>query len=78
VTAIVQLLDWLAAWPGAVLLQQPGIAYLFVNAAHILGIGLLLGSILPFDLHLIGRKIGVDGDHWSAASSHRRDRARSH
>jgi hypothetical protein len=54
VTAIVQLLDWLAAWPGAVWLQQSGIAYLFVNAAHILGIGLLLGSILPFDLHLIG------------------------
>ena len=53
-TAIVQLLDWLAAWPGAVWLQQSGIAYLFVNAAHILGIGLLLGSILPFDLHLIG------------------------
>jgi hypothetical protein len=54
VTAIVQLLDWLAAWPGAVWLQQSGIAYLFVNAAHILSIGLLLGSILPFDLHLIG------------------------
>jgi len=54
VTAIVQLLDWLAAWPGAVWLQQSGIAYLFVNATHILGIGLLLGSILPFDLHLIG------------------------
>jgi len=56
VTAIVQLLDWLAAWPGAVWLQQSGIAYLFVNATHILGIGLLLGSILPFDLHLIGLK----------------------
>ena len=47
-------LDWLAAWPGAVWLQQSGTAYLFVNAAHILGIGLLIGAILPLDLHLIG------------------------
>src|SRR5262245_25485000 len=49
-----QILDWLAAWPGAVWLQQSGTAYLFVNAAHILGIGLLVGGILPLDLHLIG------------------------
>ena len=53
-TFVVPLLDLLARWPGAVWLQQSGTAYLFVNAAHILGIGLLLGSILPFDLHLIG------------------------
>ena len=52
--AIVPLVDWLSGWPGAVWLQQSGTAYLFVNATHILGIGLLLGSILPFDLHLIG------------------------
>jgi hypothetical protein len=49
-----QALDWLAAWPGAVWLQNSGTAYLFVNAAHILGIGLLLGAILPLDLHLLG------------------------
>ena len=49
-----EILDWLAAWPGAVWLQQSGTAYLFVNAAHILGIGLLLGAILPLDLMLIG------------------------
>lgn len=49
-----QLLDLLAAWPGAVWLQQSGTAYLVVNAAHILGIGLLLGAILPLDLKLIG------------------------
>jgi hypothetical protein len=49
-----QILDWLAAWPGAVWLQQSGTAYLFVNAAHILGIGLLVGAILPLDLRLIG------------------------
>ena len=48
------LLDLLAGWPGALWLQQSWIAYLLVNAAHILGIGLLLGSILPFDLFLLG------------------------
>ncbi|HEV2508030.1 DUF2214 domain-containing protein [Bosea sp. (in: a-proteobacteria)] len=48
------LIDWLAGWPGAVLLQRSGTAYLFVNAAHILGIGLLLGAILPLDLRLAG------------------------
>lgn len=46
------ILDWIAAWPGAVWLQNSGTAYLFVNAAHILGIGLLVGSILPLDLYL--------------------------
>jgi hypothetical protein len=50
----VELLDWLANWPGAVWLQRSGTAYLFVNAAHILGIGLLLGAVLPLDLRLIG------------------------
>ena len=49
-----EALDWLAAWPGAVWLQNSGTAYLFVNAAHILGMGLLLGAILPLDLHLLG------------------------
>ncbi|CAN7385360.1 DUF6644 family protein [Bosea sp. LjRoot237] len=48
------LVDWLGSWPGAVLLQRSGTAYLLVNAAHILGIGLLLGSILPLDLRLMG------------------------
>jgi hypothetical protein len=49
-----EFLDWLAAWPGAVWLQGSGTAYLFVNATHILGIGLLIGAILPLDLRLIG------------------------
>jgi hypothetical protein len=48
------LVDWLGGWPGAVLLQRSGTAYLFVNAAHILGIGFLLGAILPLDLRLAG------------------------
>lgn len=48
------LVDWLGGWPEAVLLQRSGTAYLFVNAAHILGIGLLLGAILPLHLRLAG------------------------
>ena len=48
------MLETLAAWPGAVLLQRSGTAYLLVNAAHILGIGLLVGAILPLDLRLVG------------------------
>ena len=47
-------LQLIGNWPGAVMLRESGTAYLFVNAAHILGIGLLLGSILPLDLKLIG------------------------
>jgi len=49
-----RIVDWIAAWPGAVLLQESGTAYLFVNAAHIVGIALLIGAILPLDLRLIG------------------------
>ena len=49
-----QIIEWIGAWPGAALLRESGTAYLFVNAAHILGIGLLVGSILPFDLRLAG------------------------
>ena len=48
------IVDWLGSWPGAVWLQGSGTAYLLVNAAHILGIGLLVGAILPLDLRLLG------------------------
>lgn len=48
------LLDWIGAWPGAILLQRSGTAYLLVNALHILGVGVLIGGILPLDLRLIG------------------------
>jgi hypothetical protein len=48
------VLDALGSWPGATWLQQSATAYLFVNAAHILGIGLLLGSIVPLDFRLLG------------------------
>lgn len=49
-----EILAALGHWPGALWLQGSGTAYLFVNAAHILGIGLLIGAILPLDLRLIG------------------------
>lgn len=58
-------LQAIAAWPGAVFLQQYWIAYLIVNAAHILGIGLLLGAILPLDVMLLrsthGRELPAIG-----------------
>ena len=48
------LLGALGGWPGARWLQASWIAYLLVNAAHILGVALLLGSILVLDLRLLG------------------------
>jgi hypothetical protein len=48
------ILRWIGNWPGATFLQQSATAYLLVNAAHILGISLLLGAILPLDLRLMG------------------------
>ncbi|WP_462380896.1 DUF2214 domain-containing protein [Pseudomonas sp. Marseille-QA0892] len=53
-------LQSIAGWPGAVFLQEHWIAYLIVNAAHILGIGLLLGAILPLDLCLLRSTRGRD------------------
>jgi hypothetical protein len=47
-------LEHLAAWPGAALLRDWQTAYLLVNAAHILGIGLLFGAIATLDLRLLG------------------------
>ncbi|WP_439817398.1 hypothetical protein [Zavarzinia sp. CC-PAN008] len=46
--------EGLAAWPGAVLLRESGTAYLLVSAAHILGIALLVGAVVPLDLRLAG------------------------
>ena len=51
--------DWIGTWPGAVLLQRSGTFYLFVNAAHIASVGLLIGGILPLDLRLAGLLRGV-------------------
>ncbi|MDH1293434.1 DUF2214 domain-containing protein [Comamonas terrigena] len=52
--ALLQVLEALSLWPGARWLQASGTAYLWVNAAHILGLGLLVGAIVPLDLRLLG------------------------
>jgi len=49
-----EILQSIGQWWGATILQESGTAYLFVNATHILGIGLLVGAILPLDLRLLG------------------------
>ena len=49
----------IGTWPGAVLLQRSGTAYLFANAAHIASVGSLIGGILPLDLRLAGVLRGV-------------------
>lgn len=52
------LADLLAGLPFAGPLRRSVWAYALVNAAHILGIGLLLGAILPLDLRLMGWRHG--------------------
>ncbi|MBX9457705.1 MAG: DUF2214 domain-containing protein [Rhizobium sp.] len=47
-------LEWFGSLPFAAFLRRNVTAYVFVNAAHILGISLLLGAILPLDLRLMG------------------------
>ena len=64
------VLDLIAAWPGARWLQDSGTAYLFVNAAHILGLALLLGSIVTLDLQLIARSSSLrDSSHDSSLAA---------
>lgn len=48
------LLGWLEGLPHAGFLRRNMVAYILINAGHILGIGLLVGAILPLDLRLIG------------------------
>nr|WP_260691116.1 DUF6644 family protein [Rhizobium laguerreae] len=56
------ILEWLSATTPALALRRSGTLYMFVNAAHILAIGLLVGAILPLDLKLAGffRKVPVE------------------
>lgn len=44
----------LSALPPAEWLQRSGTAYLLVNAAHIIALALLVGSIIALDLRLLG------------------------
>lgn len=48
------LLEGIGALPFAVAIRRSATLYIFVNAAHILSIGIIIGSILPLDLRLIG------------------------
>lgn len=56
------VIEWLSATAPAVALRRSATLYMFVNAAHILAIGLLVGAILPLDLRLAGffRKVPVE------------------
>jgi hypothetical protein len=47
-------LEWLSASFLAQALTASPTLYLFVNAAHILSIGILAGAILPLDLRILG------------------------
>lgn len=58
--AMTGFLQAISGWPGAAFLQEYWVAYLVVNAAHILGVGLLLGAILPLDLLLLRPARGRD------------------
>lgn len=49
-----QALAWLGQSPLAQALAAWPTLYIFINGAHILAIGLLLGAILPLDLRLLG------------------------
>ncbi|WPB57483.1 DUF6644 family protein [Xylophilus sp. GOD-11R] len=54
------VLTALQSWPGSLWLQRSGTAYLLVNAAHILGLGLLFGSIALLDGRLLRARVGAD------------------
>lgn len=49
-----EFLEWLSTSTLSVELRRSATLYMFVNAAHILAIGLLVGAILPLDLRLAG------------------------
>ncbi|OHV85634.1 DUF6644 family protein [Ensifer sp. LCM 4579] len=50
----VAALEWIEGLPFAVALRRSATLYIFVNAAHILSIGIIIGAILPLDLRLLG------------------------
>ncbi|WOS63633.1 DUF6644 family protein [Sinorhizobium fredii] len=49
-----EILAWIGTLPFALAIRRSATLYIFVNAAHILSIGIIIGSILPLDLRLIG------------------------
>lgn len=58
----VAALEWIEGLPFAVAIRRSATLYIFVNAAHILSIGIIIGSILPLDLRLVGlfRRVPVE------------------
>lgn len=50
----VAALEWIEGLPFAVAIRRSATLYIFVNAAHILSIGIIIGSILPLDVRLLG------------------------
>jgi hypothetical protein len=51
---VTPFLEWLSMTPVAGALKGSATLYLFVNAAHILSIGLVIGAIVPLDLRILG------------------------
>ncbi|ASY68048.1 DUF6644 family protein [Sinorhizobium fredii] len=49
-----EILAWIGTLPFALAIRRSATLYIFVNAAHILSIGIVIGAILPLDLRLIG------------------------
>lgn len=49
-----ELAGWIEASSLAQALRRSATLYMVLNATHILGIGLLLGAILPLDLRMLG------------------------
>ena len=56
-----EVLAWIGTLPFALAIRRSATLYIFVNAAHILSIGVIIGAILPLDLRLVGffRKVPV-------------------
>ncbi|PDT85448.1 DUF6644 family protein [Sinorhizobium sp. BJ1] len=49
-----EVLTWIGTLPFALAIRRSATLYIFVNASHILSIGIIVGAILPLDLRLVG------------------------
>ncbi|APG90324.1 DUF6644 family protein [Sinorhizobium americanum] len=49
-----EVLAWIGTLPFALAIRRSATLYIFVNAAHILSFGIIIGAILPLDLRLLG------------------------
>lgn len=56
------ILKWLAALPVAELVRTNAWAYPILETIHVVGLGLLFGGIVLFDLRLLGLHRGIDID----------------